>query len=137
MYTFLPEEPEKKKVNTYSVGEKVYALNFHGGQKWYEARISEVVARNVYMVHVTSLGLTWKRHHDQLLPCNISDSVELPLVIPSNGKESEINAETVEPEESSSGDVEVGQSVGTDESAPAPSQSAIDQPSFSHQLEMM
>ena len=78
-----------------TLSEDVLALNLREGPKWYSATVTEILGVNIYNVFVHDLDITWKRHVQQLLPCNKSNMQDYDLNveqadIPINVKQADI-----------------------------------------------
>ena len=65
---FVPNVSKNKNIIVFNIGDNVLALNCQSGPKWYNARIVEKIAVNMYNVYVNELDTTWRRHAQQLLP---------------------------------------------------------------------
>ena len=64
---FVPSV-KSKEIPSFKIGDQVLVLNLRPGPKWFKATITQIVAKNIYMVHVHKLETEWKRHLSQMLP---------------------------------------------------------------------
>ena len=75
----LSEKLFSDGTNMYKVGDAVFAKNLGKGETWIEGKITQVLGVRNYMVQVHDFGnISWKRHHDQLMPRFTGNSIKTP-----------------------------------------------------------
>ena len=63
-----------KSITSYKVNDRVLCLNMSQGPKWVQGTIVEKLGVNVFNVHIHDLNVIWKRHSNQMLLRDISNS---------------------------------------------------------------